>query len=143
MDRYSPFFTSKWMPDNACVSTSSVTKTLLTCSNRIKGSAPLSITFPFYENRQYLVQLYSVVIVVGRHIGKNHAVAYIQPALHFNGAHRAAPEGYLHRVGVLAIRLDFEEPDSLVLLPENGSPHIHHVIHLLQLDGAVHAQVRT
>jgi hypothetical protein len=65
IDRYSPFATSMWMPDSACVSTSSVTKTLLTFSSRISGCEPLSIViYPFYEKRENLVQTNPVVVIV-------------------------------------------------------------------------------
>src|SRR5256885_9617222 len=88
IERYSPFFTSKWMLCSAWVSTSSVTKTLLTASSRISGCEPLSIViYPFYESREKLVQLNSVVAVVGGHIGKNHLVADLQPVLDFNRVH--------------------------------------------------------
>ena len=54
IDRYSPFFTSKWMPESACVSTSSVTNTLLTLSSRISGSEPFSMSLTLFdENREH------------------------------------------------------------------------------------------
>src|SRR5438874_2288057 len=105
IDRYSPFFTSKWMLWRACVSTSSVTKTLLTFSSRSSGW-PLSIfIYPFYVSGVLLVQLYSVVLVVGRHVRENHGVAHVQSGLHLNRGHRGAAQRYLHLVRVLAIRV--------------------------------------
>src|SRR5204863_6261744 len=88
MDRYSPFFTSKWMLCSACVSTSSVTKTLLTLSSRISGCEPFSIViYPFYARALALVQLYSFVTVVGRHIREDDHIADPQPFLDLDGTH--------------------------------------------------------
>src|SRR5664279_6632285 len=90
IERYSPFFTSKWMLCRACVSTSSVTKTLLTASSRISGCEPFSIViYPFYESREALVQLNSIITVVGGHIRENHLVSHLQSVLDFDGVYRA------------------------------------------------------
>src|SRR5664279_1257313 len=142
IERYSPFFTSKWMLCRACVSTSSVTKTLLTASSRISGCEPFSIViYPFYDSRETLVQLNSVVAVVGRHVRENDPVSHLQPFLDFDGAHGAAPEHHLHLVGVLPARFQLEDLHCAVLLPEDRPVHEDHVIQPLQLDRPVHTQV--
>src|SRR5437764_3179603 len=100
IERYSPFLTSKWMLWRACVSTSSVTKTLLTFSSRSSGW-PLSIfIYPFYVSGVLLVQLYSVVGVVSGHVGEDHHIPDLQPIFHLDRADRGASQSYLHRVGV-------------------------------------------
>src|ERR1019366_4378457 len=143
IDRYSPFATSMWIADSACVSTSSVTKTLLTASSRSSGCEPLSIViYPFYESRETLVQLNSVVTVVGRHIREYHLVSHLESVLDFDGIHRTAPQHHLHLVGVLAVRLHLEELNRALLLPENRPSDKYHIVQPLQLDGAIHAQIR-
>src|SRR5947199_8247715 len=90
IDRYSPFLTSKWILCRACVSTSSVTKTLLTFSSRSSGW-PLSIfIYPFYVSGVLLVQLYSVVCIVRGHVGENYDISDLQSILHLDVAHRGA-----------------------------------------------------
>src|SRR5215208_6003888 len=96
------------MPESACVSTSSVTKTLLTLSSRIRACEPLSISSPYYASGRYLVQLYSVVVVVRRHIGEDHPVPYLQSVLHLDRAHRAAAERDLGLGGVLSVGFDLK-----------------------------------
>src|SRR5258708_7009418 len=142
IDRYSPFLTSKWMLWRACVSTSSVTKTLLTFSSRSSGW-PLSIfIYPFYVSGVLLVQLYSIVCVVSGHIGENYHIPDLQSILHLDGVHRGASQTHLHFVRVLSIQLQLEELDCGVLLPEYRALHIDHIVEALQLDGAIHAEVR-
>src|SRR5271157_2792360 len=110
IDRYSPFATSTWMLDSACVSTSSVTKTLLTFSSRISGCEPLSIViYPFYENRENLVQTNPVGIVVLRHVRKNHLVPDLQAILDLDGIDGAAAKLYFHFVGIFPVRFQSEE----------------------------------
>src|SRR3954468_21515506 len=130
------------MPESACVSTSSVTKTLLTLSSRIRACEPLSMSSPYYASGGNLVQLYSVVIVVRRHIGEDHPVPDLQAVLHLNGVHRAAPERNLGLRGILPIRFELEQLHRRVLLAEDRPAHEHHVVELLELDRAVDAQVR-
>src|SRR5437588_11335586 len=118
IDKYSPFLTSKWMLWRACVSTSSVTKTLLTFSSRSSGWASSIFIYPFYVSGVLLVQLYSVVRIVGRHVGENHHIPDLQSILHLDGAHRGASQSHLYFVRVLAVRLQLEKLDRRVLLPE-------------------------
>src|ERR1035437_3499516 len=144
IDRYSPFATSMWIADSACVSTSSVTKTLLTFSSRSSGCEPLSIViYPFYENRENLVQSNPIVIIVLRHVRENHLVANLQAILDLYGIDGAAAKLHLHFVGIFPVRFQFEELHRGVLLSEYRPPDIHDVVELGQLDGAVHAQIGT
>src|SRR5579864_7263472 len=120
------------MPDRACVSTSSVTKTLLTLSSLMRGYQPLSIgiSLPCEPGRsrrgrplgrgpyRNLIQPDPIVTVVGGHIGEDDFVAYRQAILHLDCVHGAAAERYLHLVGVLAFRLDLEELHGSILLSE-------------------------
>src|ERR1035437_5149899 len=131
------------MLGRACVSTSSVTKTLLTASSRSSGCEPFSIViYPFYETRETLVQLNSVVTVVGRHIRENHPVSHLKSVLDFNGVHRAASQHHFHLVGVLAVRLQLKDLSHAILLPEDRPSHKYDVAQPLQLDRAIHAQIR-
>src|SRR5262245_55593949 len=100
IERYSPFFTSKWMLCSACVSTSSVTKTLLTFSSRRSGWELSIFITPFYESGVLLVQLNSIVGVIGGHVRENHHIAYFQTVLHFDRVDRGAAQGHLHLVCV-------------------------------------------
>src|SRR4051794_32094104 len=141
IERYSPFLTSKWMLWRACVSTSSVTKTLLTFSSRSSGW-PLSIfIYPFYVSGVLLVQLYSIVCIVGGHVRENHYIPDLQSILHLDRAHRGASQNHLCCVGVLAVRFQLEESHRGVLLPEYRALHVHHVVEALQFDRPIHAQV--
>src|SRR5580765_6659863 len=127
----------------ACVSTSSVTKTLLTFSSRSNGCELLSIViYPFYATGGLLVQLYSFVTVVLRHIGQNHYVPDLQSVLNLDGIYRGAAQGHLHLIGVLAVRLQLEELHRGVRLSEHRAAHEYHIAQTLQLDGSIHAQVR-
>src|SRR5450755_3155731 len=117
----------------ACVSTSSVTKTLLTASSRISGCEPLSIViYPFYESRETLVQLNSVVTVVGRHIRENHLVSHLKSIFDLDGIHRATSQYHLHLIRKLSVRLQLEELNRAVLLPEDRPSHKDHLVQPLQ-----------
>src|SRR5437016_1607588 len=111
----------------ACVSTSSVTKTLLTFSSRSNGCELLSmIIYPLYARGALLVQLYSVVTVVLRHIRENHYIPDLQPVLDLDGGYRGAAQCYLDFVRVLTVRLQLEELNRALLLPEYRPAHEHH-----------------
>src|SRR5258708_37078132 len=73
METYSPRLISMWIPASACVSTSSVMKTLVTPSRCISVGCPDSFISPLS-----LVQSNSVVLVLRGHVGQNHLVATLQ-----------------------------------------------------------------
>src|SRR6266540_6742242 len=115
IDTYSPLPISMWMPDNACVSTSSVKNTFVTPSSLISG-CPFSAMlvhlgrkgpYPLFNAIREkggtapfrLFQSDAVVRVVSRHVGENHLIADLQAAEHFDGVHRAATELHLHALG--------------------------------------------
>src|ERR1039457_4422522 len=102
---------------------------------------PLSFN-PFYESRETLVQLYSFVTVVGRHIRENHLISRLESVLDFDGVHRTLPQHHLHFVRVLPVRLQFEELNRAVQLPEDRPSHEYHVVQALELDRSIHAQIR-
>src|SRR5580698_6382068 len=149
IDRYSPFLTSKWMEESACVSTSSVTKTLLTLSSRINDCAPVSIVVNtslrvsgvLSSQNIFSVQFDSVVLVVLRHVRENHTVSHYKAVLDLDGIHRAAPESHLHFVGVLAVGLELKECNSAVFLAEYRAADEHHIVQLFQLDGAIDTEI--
>src|SRR5271166_4804985 len=125
------------MPASACVSTSSVTKTLVTPSRLIKASGSLAILqspFP-------LVQTNAVIGILRRHVGENHLVADVQPFPHFDGIHRAASQFHGHALRFFFVFVQFEERDLGVGLADHRPSDEHHVSQFLDGDGSVHAQI--
>src|SRR5206468_8569814 len=90
IDTYSPLPTCRWMPDSACVSTSSVKNTFVTPSSLI-NACPFSAMLMFFCSAglvgrspaaalertalHALFQTNAIVCVVLRHVGQNHLVA--------------------------------------------------------------------
>src|SRR5689334_8455084 len=128
---------------SACVSTSSVTKTLLTFSSRRSGWELSIFIYPFYVSGVLLVQLNSVVGVIGGHIRENHYIAYFETVLDLDRIDRSAAQGHLHLVCVFPVRFQLEKLYRAVLLTEHRALHEDHVVQTLQLDGSVHAKVGT
>src|ERR1039457_3841522 len=143
IERYSPFFRSSCIPDRAWVSTSSVTNTFVTSSKTISDSFPWCPFHLQYVSFAGLVQFYSLVGVPSRHIRQDHPVAHIQPAFHLDSIHRSAAERHLHAIGVLALRLHLEQANFAIRLPEHRPAHVDHSVEPHQLDGSIHAQIRT
>src|SRR3974377_854740 len=143
IDRYSPFFTSKFTSERACVSTSSVMKTLLTPSSRIFASCPLFMgpLYPLYELPAESVESNPLLLVEIGHIRKNHPIPFFQTVLDLNHIHRHLPKGDFHFAGVFAVLLDLENRHSGILLRENRFFDIEHVCQFLDLNGPVDAQV--
>src|SRR5437868_8311211 len=96
IDTYSPLLIWRWIPESACVSTSSVKKTFVTPSSLISACPFSAISFSCVTR---LLEPVAVVCVVCRHIGQDHLIADLQSREHFNGVHRALSELHLHAFG--------------------------------------------
>src|SRR5262245_226915 len=143
IERYSPFRSSKWTWERACDSTSSVTDTLLTFSILMSGSELLSIFIaPVYESLIDLVQLYSIVCIVCRHVGEDNPVSNFKTVRHLYTVYCRFAKSYFDFVCKLTIRVDFEELDGRVLLSEHRPADLNDVVQLLELNIAVHTKVR-
>src|SRR6185436_11123024 len=136
METYSPFPISMWMPDKACVSTSSVKNTFVTPSSLI--SACLSSAMLISS----LLQSNPVVGIVGRHVGQDDLIADLEARENLHGVHGTATELHLRPLGVHAVSANLEEADHALFLSEGRTPHVEHVHQTLELDRAVDAQVR-
>src|SRR4051812_49094883 len=149
IDTYSPLLMWRWIPDSACVSTSSVKKTLVTPSSLISAcpfSAMLAPRRPeglhylcgcSADLRVRLLQSNAIVCVVCRHVGQNHLVAHLEAREHFDRVHRAASELHLHALRVHAIVENLEETDLALVLSERRAAHEQNVVQPFELDRAV------
>src|SRR6476620_9605048 len=81
------------------------------------------------------LQLDPIELVVGRHVGQDHLIAWLQAFLDLDGVDRAPSE--LH-VGAnrLAVGLQLEQADRALFLSERRPPHVNHVVELLESDRA-------
>src|SRR5439155_15026524 len=84
----------------------------------------------------------SVKPVPARHVRKNHFVAYDESLHQFNRVHGGAADLYLYSHRLLAAVKGLEEADRALRLAESRAAHVEHIIQMLDLDGAVYAQVR-
>src|SRR4051812_33799788 len=142
MAMYSPLLISRWIPARACVSTSSVKNTFVTPSRWMSDCADVFICAPCGWLRTSAFELYPVERIELRHVGQNDLVAGLESFEDLDGVHRGASE--LHLGGErLAARLHLEDRDGAVLLAERRASDEDDVVELLELDGAVDAQVRT
>src|SRR5689334_4829951 len=88
-----------------------------------------------------LIQTDLRVLVLSRHVGQNHLIAYLQTIQNLNRIHRAPAQLYGNARSSLAIRIQLEQANGTVRLAENGPADIDHVAQPLDLDGAVHTQI--
>src|SRR5438034_4204002 len=117
-----------WMPDKACVSTSSVKNTFVTPSSLISTcplSAMLRLLFAF---EVCLFQSNPVVCVVRRHVRQNHLIADFEAREDFHRVDRAAAQLDLRALGVDAVGIDLEQPDDALFLTEGGAAHVEDVV---------------
>src|SRR3954469_3216416 len=154
IDTYSPLLMCRWMPESACVSTSSVKKTFVTPSSLISAcpfSAMLAPRRPeglhclcgcSADLEARLLQSNAIVCVVCRHVGQNHLVADLEAGEHFDGVHRAPSQLHLDALRVHAIVENLEETDLALVLAEGGAAHEQDVVQPFELDRAVDAQIR-
>jgi len=125
-----------WIADSACVSTSSVTKTLLTFSSRISGCEPLSYRHsPLLRKPRELSSNES---------GRNYRYCDMSERITWSPTFRPSlismvltelrPSCTFTLLAYLPSGSSFEELHSAILLPEYRPPDVHHVLELGQLD---------
>src|SRR5580658_9922413 len=117
------------MPASACVSTSSVWKTLVTASMLIKAVSSIAIEHSLpcqpLPNGHGSVQTDPVVLILRGHVRQDHRIAHLQSVHHFNVVHRAAPQGHIHALRFLAVRVYLEQRDLRARLPHHWPAYIH------------------
>src|SRR5207253_1935712 len=138
----SPCAISRWMPESACVSTSSVKKTLVTPSSRMTGCPLELIASPYcrlstVDCRLRSSQPHPIERVPRGHVGKDHFVSGLQPVEHLDGVDRALAEAHLDAHGFVAVGLEAEESDRALLGPESRPADVNDVGQVLELDRAV------
>src|SRR5690606_30517263 len=89
-----------------------------------------------------LAQADAVDLVVLRHIRQDHHVTGLQAGDDLDGVDRAAAQPDVDPDGRVAARLELEDPDRAVGLAVGRAAHVDHVIEPLDLDHAIHAEVR-
>src|SRR5579863_1291147 len=125
------------MPARAWVSTSSVTKTLVTPSRCISGTDALSIIAP-----QYSIEPYAVMPIPSRHVRQNHLISDLQPVQNFDGIHGATAQFHRDALRSFAIWIHLEQLNRAVGLSEYRATYVYYITQVLEFDRAVHAQVR-
>src|SRR5207253_9708629 len=146
IDTYSPLLIKRWIPESACVSTSSVKKTFVTPSSLISGcpfsAMPLSCRDERCVSPLSLLQSDPLVRVVRGHVGQNHLIPDLEAREHLDRVHRALPELHLHALGVHAVALNLEQADNALILAEGRATHEDHVVQPFELDRPVDAEIR-
>src|SRR5687767_12303911 len=85
----------------------------------------------------------SLVVVHRRSIRENHLVSLVQPAHYLYRADGLTPKTYGRAHSFAAIRRQTEYPDGLLSLSERRPPHMQNIVEAFQLNGSVHAEIRT
>src|SRR5687768_9034598 len=85
----------------------------------------------------------SLVVVHRRGIRENHLVSLVQPAHYLDRADGLTPKTYGRAHSFAAIRRQTEYPDGLLSLSERRPPHMQNIVEAFQLNGSVHAEIRT
>src|SRR5947199_1241427 len=149
IDTYSPLRISMWMPDSAWVSTSSVMNTLTTPSSWISDSDVAVIVPPNLSRRRSggrrraLVQSDLLEAILRRGVRQDHLVAGLQSLDDLDGVDRHAADLDGSPGRGLAILVELEQLDLAVRRPEARAADEEHVLQPLDLDRAVHREVRT
>src|SRR5215208_935734 len=138
IETYSPFLISRWMPDRAWVSTSSVKNTLVTPSRWIRD--PLE---PFISSDLlFSVQAKAFLIVPRRGVGKDNLIAGIQTADDLHRVDRALAELHRDPHRLRAVAGQLEDFHLAVRLAVGRASHVEDVRQPLDLDRAVDREVR-
>src|SRR5208282_3957632 len=101
-----------------------------------------SLRIPSLFESLCLLEPDTIGVVPARHVGQDDSVSFVQPFNHLDRIHRGSSDLYWHTQSPLSVRAEFEQTDGATLLPECWTADIEHVVHPLQVDGSVHAQVR-
>src|SRR5882724_1168333 len=143
MEIYSPGRMSRWIPDNACVSTSSVRNTFVTLLSRIRESDPLFMIELLISDCAdcRLVESNAFVRIPGAGIRKNHLISRLQAAQNLNRVNRALAKlnGCAHSFPAAVDEL--KHSDGVVLLAKRRTTHINDVVETLELDCSIHAKI--
>src|SRR5258706_5211161 len=159
IERYSPRRTSRWIPDSACVSTSSVVNTFCTSLRRSNG-APFPVrrdgaealagswvvtlmrTSPsgFFRSDR-LSEMHLVRVVPPRHVGQDQTIAFLQPLEHLDRVGRAATELDRHPPRVASVGVELEQPHRGLARSVGRTPDVERVRDAVDLNGRVHAQI--
>src|ERR1700723_3569598 len=83
-----------------------------------------------------------VVRIVAGHVRKDHAIAFLQSVENLNLGHRGAAHFHLDPGGGFALGVVAEEADGAVLVTESRAPHVQHIVEVLEVNGAIHTQLR-
>src|SRR3954451_7069765 len=133
IETYSPRLISRCTPFSACVSNSSVKKTLLTPSSRMSDS---SMCLPLLERDV-------VVAIELRDVGDDDAVAGLQSFADFDVGGRGAAEGDGDFVGGVSVCGDFENGCGRVLGRSHRTADVKRVGNAVELHDGVDGKVGT
>src|SRR5580704_4467050 len=89
-----------------------------------------------------LIQPDSVILVPTRHVGEDHLVAIVEPAQNRYRVHGTATQCYLHPRRRLSVPFQLEHANRALLLAVGRASGEEHARDSLQVNRAVHAQVR-
>src|SRR6266850_741114 len=135
IETYSPRTISSVTSESACVSTSSVTNTLVRFRSFTTGGGPLN------SMRWLLLKADAIERVPRGHVRQDDLISRVEAGGNFDGIDRAAPESD-PRARRDAARLQLEQRDGALFLPECRAAHMHHIVQAFELDCAVHGQIR-
>src|SRR4051794_37215086 len=127
IDTYSPRRSSRCIPANACVSTSSVTNTLVTPS--ICSNASCAFILPVL-----LLEADPVVPIHRRHIGEEDLISHFQSFNHFYRCDGCPSKLDRDPNGFLSVEFELEKRNSRVRLAQNRPCDMEHVIQAFNLD---------
>src|SRR5688572_18375343 len=85
----------------------------------------------------------SLVVVHRRGIRENHLVSLVQPAHYLYRADGLTPQTDRRAHSFATIRRQTEYPDGLLSLSERRPPHVQNIVKAFELNGSVHAEIRT
>src|SRR5437868_6377690 len=135
LETYSPCAISRWPPDSACVSTSSVKKTFVTPSSLMTGCPFVLMPLPS-------LQPHSVVRVPRAHVGEDDPVAGPQALEDLDGVHGALAEADLHADCLVPVLVEAEEAHLALLLAERRPPDVQDVLQPVELDRSIDREIR-
>src|SRR3954452_23976006 len=124
-------------------------KTLVTPSSWIKASEDAVISPPnlqpppFGRRHRVLVQTNLAEAILRRGVREDHLVAGLKSLDDLHRADRHPAQLHRHPDGGLAVLVQPEDLDLAVRLPVAGAADEEHVVEVLDLDRAVHREVRT
>src|SRR5262245_30463497 len=143
MATYSPLRISRWTPERAWVSSSSVKKTFLTASSWMRAGRSSVMAAPEKALRKeiWLLEADAVDGVPGRHVGQNDLVARRQAFEHLDAVGRAAAVEDGDPGGGVAVDAELEKAGASLGLARGRPGDGEGVLDVLDLDGAVDREV--